>query len=96
MKDCDFCRNAHTCDELSHNNDLSYMSCGWTIGQAVRMLFRSGDKRNTELMVEHYGRYGWETIATLTPHYCPFCGRKLLENKLKGDNHNERNQYNQQ
>lgn len=83
MKDCDFCRNAYTCDELDHDNDLSSISCGLTIGQGVRMMFTSGDNRRTELTVEHAGRYGWETIARLDPNYCPFCGRLLFENIVK-------------
>lgn len=81
MKDCDFCRNAHTCDELSHENDLSYISCGKTRGKALRMLFRSGDNRPTALELEWYGEYGWYGIAELVPNYCPFCGRELVENK---------------
>ncbi len=83
QSDCDFCRNAYTCDELNHDNDLCYKSCGETIGQAVRMLFKTGDNRKTELIVEHNGRYGWETIAVLAPNNCPFCGRPLDENATK-------------
>lgn len=93
--DCDYCRNANTCDELSHDNDLSFMSCGST-EKGIRMMFQSGDKRLTQLIVEELTPYGfkfdnlkWKLIATFTPNYCPFCGRPLVENIIQRRNKNE-------
>ena len=83
LHDCDFCRNAYTCEELSHDNDLSYMSVGKG-DDNTRMLFATGDKRPTLLIVETRTDRGFKPIATLKPKYCPFCGRELIEN-CKGD-----------
>lgn len=94
VSDCDYCRNAYTCDELSHDNDLSYMGCG-TTDRLIRMMFRSGDKRPTQLIVEqlcitgiNHQRLEWQLIAALTPNYCPFCGRPLFENMKQKENKN--------
>lgn len=85
--DCDFCRNANTCDELNHDNDLSYIPCGST-DEKTRLLFKSGDARPTELLVERRGEKRWELIGHFTPNYCPFCGRLLFENMKTKENRN--------
>lgn len=94
VSDCDYCRNAYTCDELYHDNDLSYMGCG-TTDSHIRMMFRSGGKRPTQLIVEqlcttgiNYQRLEWQLIAALTPKYCPFCGRPLFENMKQKESKN--------
>lgn len=78
--DCDYCRNANTCDELSHTNDLSYKSCG-IVDEKTRMFFKTGDNRVTQIIVEHETNFGVDIIAHFIPKYCPFCGRELVENK---------------
>ena len=83
LHDCDFCRNAYTCKELDHDNDLSYMSCGTIAGNNLRFLFASGNKRPTQLLVEAMGSCGWHTVGVLSPTYFPFCGRYLFENYIK-------------
>ena len=82
LSDCDFCRNADTCEELDHDNDLSYMSCGNSYSNDVRLLFRSGNKRKTALVVDYKYKGCWKQVALFEPTYCPFCGRKLFENNL--------------
>lgn len=94
MKDCDFCRNAYTCDELYHGNDLSYISCG-IVDKGFRMFFRSGGAATTELIVEqlwtkglNHNKLEWELIGRFIPNYCPFCGRPLFENMKQKENKN--------
>lgn len=86
VEDCDFCRNAHTCEELDNDNDLSYRSCG-NVDTGFRMMFQTGDNRPTQLIIEQLRTTGlnhnalkWELVGTFTPNYCPFCGRPLIEN----------------
>lgn len=86
--DCDFCRNANTCPELTPPyNDLSYMSCG-LVWDDVRMLFRSGNNLKTKLLVEKWDGKQWEILGELAPNYCPFCGRPLFENIIPKENKN--------
>lgn len=80
--DCDFCRNADTCGDLDHDNDLGYISCGTCYSNEVRMFFRSGDKRKTVLLIEYKYKGCWKPLAQFEPAYCPFCGRNLFENKM--------------
>lgn len=75
MKDCYLCKNAHTDPTLSSDTDLSYMSVG-ECDSGYRAFMRSGDARNTALLVEH----GNELIWAYHPRYCPNCGRLLIEN----------------
>lgn len=88
-RDCDFCKNAHTDDELHHDDDLSYIACG-DVDKGYRMLFRTGDNRPTKLIIEQFRPIGinfdvpnWELVGEFTPNYCPFCGRPLFENMLE-------------
>ena len=92
--DCDFCRNTHTCEELDNDNDLSYRSCG-TVDTGFRMMFRTGDNRPTQLIIEqlritglNYNALKWELVGAFTPNYCPFCGRPLIENMKQKENKN--------
>lgn len=78
--DCDYCRNAYTCEGLSHDDDLSYKGCGVVADSNIRLMFRTGDGRTTKLLVETYTPHGWVIVADLVPKYCPFCGRMLVEN----------------
>lgn len=74
--DCDFCRNAHTCNQLSHDNDLAYRSIG-KVDDAYRLYFRTGNDRPTSLLFE----YGNELVGFYRPRFCPECGRELFENE---------------
>lgn len=77
---CHLCNNAAIDPELTHDNDLSYMSVGKCLNQ-VRILFRSGDRKPTALLFEKWREgYGWATIGDYIPKFCPECGRKLVEN----------------
>ena len=82
LKDCDFCRNANTDDELSHDNDLSYMCCGRVIDDNYQIHLRTGDKRKTLIIIDQKTERGWKPIAEIIPNNCPFCGRILIENKM--------------
>ena len=83
--DCDFCRNANTCPELSYDNDLSYKQCGIAC-DGVRILFRSGANLTTKILVEKWDGKQWKILGELIPICCPFCGRPLFENmKAKGE-----------
>lgn len=94
VEGCDYCRNAHTCEELDNDNDLSYRSCG-TVDTGFRMMFRTGDNRPTQLIIEqlritglNYNALKWELVGAFTPNYCPFCGRPLIENMKQKENKN--------
>lgn len=80
--DCDYCRNANTCEDLSHDNDLSYKSCG-IVDNKTRMYFKTGDNSVTQILVEIDTPFGRDLIGRLIPNYCPFCGRMLVENIKK-------------
>lgn len=75
-EDCDFCRNAHTCYLLAHDNDLSYKSIG-KVDDEYRLYLRTGNDRPTSLLFEH----GNELVGFYRPKFCPECGRKLYENE---------------
>ena len=77
---CRFCISAFVDDELDFDSDLSYISCGESLCDDVRILFRSGDRKPVSLLFEGRGDCGWTTIAEFIPRFCPFCGRELLEN----------------
>lgn len=81
MKDCDFCRNALTDEELHHHEDLSYTHIG-AVDQNYLAYYRTGDKRKTVLMVEYNNKGTKELAWIYAPKYCPECGRKLYENEL--------------
>lgn len=80
--DCNYCRNANTCEDLNHGNDLSYKTCG-LVECGARLFFKTGNAQVTELFVETYRNNRLEVIARLVPNYCPFCGRELVENTKK-------------
>ena len=75
MCDCYVCKNAHTDPSLSPDDDLSYVSVG-ECDDGYRAFIRTGDSRNTALIVEHGNKLIW----AYHPLYCPNCGRCLIEN----------------
>lgn len=80
--DCDYCINANTCEDLNHDNDLSYKPCG-VVDAKTRMYFKTGDRKITQILVEIDTPFGVDIVAHLIPNYCPFCGRELIENTKK-------------
>lgn len=92
LTDCDYCRNAYTCEELSPNNDLSFITLSYDTNSNTRIMLRTGDRQATVLLFEERTKYGWKPIHTLVLRNCPFCGRELVENKryfTKGSNNND-------
>lgn len=81
LSDCDYCRNAVTCGELTHDNDLSYAHLAYHTDSNTRMFFRTGNNQATVILVEEYTKFGWKPTMTVIPQYCPFCGRELVENR---------------
>ncbi len=82
MTACRMCGNASTDPELRSDNDLCYIGVG-TFDKNRRMLFRTGDGRPTELLVEEWQVDQWRLIGYYRPLYCPNCGRRLIENEGK-------------
>lgn len=79
---CWFCDSAYTNPELERDSDLSYTSIG-ECGSGYRLLFRSGDSRPAEILVEQWNeKTGWCSIGYYLPRYCPNCGRELKENDV--------------
>lgn len=83
IKYCSYCINASVCEDLSHDEDLSYHGLA-LCDNLFHVFFRSGDKKKTGFIFESFdGR--WCEIGSFYPSFCPFCGRELVENKiLKG------------
>lgn len=77
---CGFCINATVTDDLTPDNDLSYMTIG-VADPDKRIMFKSGDRDGTYINVEQIKDGEWRTIANYIPKYCPNCGRKLIENE---------------
>lgn len=77
---CGYCLNAHFCDELTHDDDLSYHGL-FLRDSTFRVFFRSGDKRKTGFVFEAWDGHFYE-IGSFYPNFCPFCGRELVENKI--------------
>lgn len=78
---CGMCDNAYTNPELTHYNDLSCFSLG-KFESGKRMMFRSGDHRPTELIIEELKEDRcWHLIGKYIPKCCPNCGRELIENR---------------
>lgn len=75
---CRFCLNARVCDDLTDDNDLSFlvsdlMSCYDGVG----MWIVSGNGEPVHLDVERRIDGRWVTIASYRPKFCPECGRNL-------------------
>lgn len=78
MKDCTYCKNAHTDERLTNDTDLSYMSIGDPdYEDGYRAYLRTGDNRPTALLVEKKNDLIWAYY----PYFCPNCGRVLKENE---------------
>lgn len=82
MDACFMCTNAHTDPELNSDNDLSYITIG-DFTPKRRMMFRSGDGRTTQIIVEEFDEKSgcWQLVGFYRPKFCPNCGRELIENR---------------
>lgn len=81
---CRMCVNAATEEELTPDDDLSYIGIG-ECEDGLRMMFRTGDGKPTEILVERFHeKHGWQTVGLYRPAYCPNCGRLLVENLKNG------------
>ncbi len=83
LKYCDFCCNASVESDLTHENDLSFLSVGKSI-KGHSMHFRSGDNKPTAIVVSECDDSFQLNIdvCIYAPKYCPECGRRLFENKF--------------
>ena len=75
---CHMCNNARADDELTEDNNLSYLAVGESV-RRFRILFASGGGKPFRLLVEFLIDNRWSTAAVYYPKYCPNCGRRLLE-----------------
>ena len=84
MRDCDRCRNAYTCEELTHDNDMTVSTIG-TMPRYKRLVYITGGYGLPRIEYEEWNdQYGvWSTKGTFYPLYCPFCGRKIEENEYE-------------
>ncbi len=87
LKYCNFCCNASVEPDLTHDNDLSFLSVGKSI-KGHSMYIRSGDNLPTAIIVSEFNdilRYNTD-VCIYAPKYCPECGRHLFENKFDKEN----------
>lgn len=83
MDSCNYCTNSVTCEELTPENDLSYIGVGEMYTQDIRIFFRTGDNRKTGFVIEQITDSGWKSVGFVALNNCPFCGRPLVENNTK-------------
>ena len=80
MFGCGYCNNAFTDEELTSDDDLSYIGIDLK-DNTFRVFFRSGDGRKTGFIFETFdGR--WQSVGSCFPNFCPFCARALIENRV--------------
>lgn len=79
---CSMCLNSFIDDELDKTNDFSSFVIAYT--PDYNMFLTTGNGEKTKIEVLKYNRYRRinEPIIEYTPHYCPNCGRKLIENEI--------------
>lgn len=84
QKYCKYCCNASVEPELTHDNDLSYLTVGKSL-EGTNLYFRSGNGQPTAIVVSQWNqdRNENEDVAIYEMKYCPECGRKLIENKKR-------------
>lgn len=80
---CCMCDNAKVDNELTDDNDLSFI----TIGKSAvnyRMMFAAGNGVPPRIILEHHNGWEWETIGKYLPRFCPNCGREITEYSKEG------------
>lgn len=77
---CEMCYNARLDDELTDDNDGSYISVG-QVGKGFRIMIGSGGGKPVRLLFEMWNEKAeiWEPVGQYYPNYCPNCGRHLIE-----------------
>ena len=80
LKPCHMCDNAFVNEDLTRDEDLSYVGLGDSL-LGYRAMLRSGDGKPVEIIMEHWNGAGWEEVGHYRPAFCPNCGRELVENK---------------
>ena len=81
---CRMCLNASVCDDLRHDNDLSYTGIGDCV-DGTRLMLVTGAGKPTQILVEVWDeKHGWMVVGFYRPAYCPNCGRLLVENLKNG------------
>ena len=78
IEPCRMCLNARIDDELTDDNDLSYISVG-SCEKYFRVLIASGDRKPVRILFEDQCGPFWCPVGEYYPLYCPNCGRKLSE-----------------
>lgn len=80
MKACRMCLNARIDDNLTDDNDLSYIPVGKTTREH-RIMIASGNGKplsiDVEMLDEKIGQ--WVMVGMYNPKFCPNCGREILE-----------------
>ena len=77
---CHMCDNAFVNEELTRDEDLSYVGLG-NFFLGYRAMLRSGDGKPVEIITEHWNCQNWEEVGRYRPAFCPNCGRELVENQ---------------
>ena len=77
---CHMCDSAFVNEELTRDNDLSYVSLG-NFFLGYRTMIRSGDGKPVEIITEQWNGQAWEEMGRYRPKFCPNCGRELVENQ---------------
>lgn len=80
---CYMCNNALVDNDLTADNDFSAVGIGQCLG-AYRIMLCSGGRLPVRIEVDVCDeKKGWYCVGSYLPRYCPNCGRKLDEYKLK-------------
>lgn len=73
---CRYCLTAAICDELTDENDLSFISIGEPVNSTLYIC--SGDGKGVYLLFDSNDH---KSGAIYRPKFCPECGRRIFENK---------------
>ncbi len=84
IKDCKYCKTAFTDPRLDPETDFQSITIGNT-DKGFNVYIDAGVVNNPPVSIKVFM---WRddlrqnvTVAAITPHYCPMCGRKIAENK---------------
>ena len=81
LQSCYMCNNAAVDDELTDENDLSFIQVGKTVSSVFRIMLQSGNSEGVKILFEQFSGKYWQTIGVYAPSFCPNCGRKLVEQR---------------
>ena len=86
MKPCRMCYNARLDDELTDDNDGSYISVGKT-AKYYRIGIGSGMGKPLRMEFEHWNEKRQENVVVgrYLPKFCPECGRPIVEYEVQDD-----------